>query len=56
MQKFLREVAKKTLNDKKLKVIVFGSVVEKDYTLSSDIDVLIVSSKIPRKGIKCAKI
>jgi len=54
--KILKENAKKILKDKNLKVIVFGSVIEKDYTLSSDIDILIISSKIPKKGIKRAKI
>jgi predicted nucleotidyltransferase len=54
--KILKENAKKILKDKKLKVIIFGSVIERDYTLSSDIDVLIISSRIPRKGIRRAKI
>jgi predicted nucleotidyltransferase len=54
--KNLKEIAKKILKDKKLKIIIFGSVIERDYTLSSDIDIMIISSKIPRKGIKRAKI
>ena len=37
-------------------VYVFGSVVEGDYTLSSDIDVLIVSEKVPKKLSSRARI
>jgi predicted nucleotidyltransferase len=54
--KILKDNAKKILKDKKLRVLVFGSVVENDFTLSSDIDVLIISNKAPMKGVKRGKI
>jgi predicted nucleotidyltransferase len=54
--KILKETAKKVLKDEKVKVLVFGSVVENDFTLSSDIDVLVISDKSPRKGIKRGKV
>jgi predicted nucleotidyltransferase len=54
--KILKENAKMILKDKKVRVLVFGSVVENDFTLSSDVDVLVISDKSPRKGLKRAKI
>jgi predicted nucleotidyltransferase len=48
--------AKKILKDKKLLVLVFGSVAENDFTLSSDIDVLIISNKAPMKRVERGEI
>jgi predicted nucleotidyltransferase len=52
--KKIKNVVKKIVKDKNLKVIVFGSVVKKTYTPLSDLDILIVSDKIKRN--KYAKI
>ncbi|MEM5811964.1 MAG: nucleotidyltransferase domain-containing protein [Candidatus Aenigmatarchaeota archaeon] len=54
--KILKKYSKKIFKDPELKLIVFGSVIENDFTLSSDIDVLIISKKSPRKGLKRAKV
>jgi len=50
--KQIKEKAEKILNDKNLKVFVFGSVAEGKYNIgTSDIDIAIVSNKIP-KGLE----
>ena len=54
--KILKESAKKALKDEDLRLLVFGSVVEKDFTLASDIDVIIISEKTPAQGMKRAKV
>jgi predicted nucleotidyltransferase len=46
--KKIKNVVKKIVKDKNLKVIAFGSVVKKTYTPLSDLDILIVSDKIKR--------
>ena len=46
--KKIKEKAKKVLKDENLKVFVFGSVVEGDFSIGlSDIDVAVVSEKAP---------
>jgi len=40
------------LKDDKVRVIVFGSVVRANYTLDSDIDLLIISEKAPTEPKK----
>ncbi|WP_456477986.1 nucleotidyltransferase domain-containing protein [Geoglobus ahangari] len=52
--KIISEVARGNLGD--VKVYVFGSVVEGRHTPASDIDVLIVSPKTPRRMEDRAKI
>ncbi len=44
------------MKDEKIKVIVFGSIVRNEATLSSDIDVAIISEKVPEKDLERNKI
>jgi predicted nucleotidyltransferase len=52
--KIIKEKAKKLLND--AEVYVFGSIVRGNYNPMSDVDVMIVSEKIPDNIIEQAKI
>jgi predicted nucleotidyltransferase len=52
--KIIKEKAKKLLKD--AEVYVFGSVVRGDYNPMSDIDIMIVSEKVPDNVIEQAKI
>ena len=49
--KKIKEIAKKLL-DKKVRVLIFGSVIKGDWGPESDIDVLIISNKLSKNWIK----
>ncbi len=52
--RIVKKIAEKELKD--VKVFVFGSVVKKEHTPASDIDLLIVSKNMPKSMSKRAKI
>ncbi len=52
----IKEIAKKVLSDKHLKVLAFGSVVRKNFGPLSDLDVLIISKKVKMSVEELAKI
>jgi predicted nucleotidyltransferase len=49
--KKIKEIAQKILG-KKVKVLIFGSIVRGDWTPDSDIDVLIISKNFQKTGSK----
>ena len=50
----IKKVATKILGE--AKVYGFGSIIKKNYTACSDIDILICSPSIPEKGLRRAEI
>ena len=54
--KKVKKIASKILKDKKLRVIIFGSVMRGDFTPLSDLDMLIISDKVKRESKELAKL
>jgi len=54
--KRIKEKAKEILGDRRLRVIVFGSVVAGKSDARSDIDILIISEKVSNSSLKQAEI
>jgi len=54
--KYYAKLIKDTVDLADVEVVVFGSVLEKEHTMASDIDVLIVSDDVPKGLDERAKI
>lgn len=52
----IKQILDKEFGEGNYEVFLFGSVAENDYTLASDIDILVVSNKVPPRSSERAKI
>lgn len=49
--KKIKEIAKELLRDKKVRVLIFGSVAKGTFSPLSDLDILIISKKVKEKKV-----